>query len=197
MVRWPFAVAVGAPLCFGLIQSCIPDYGLLKLVLLLVTRLGVPLYLLTGVGLVGGAGSFAWHRRWRAAVSCAAMPLLIAGFFLRPVLLTSILSVADYVDFVTIYDRYRSQVDAQSGGTEPRFIPFFWRDASGTFGETLQYPVFDESDEIALPDEGRTPAWPARVARIWSGERDFVPGSDIRDHPHHLFGHDYVVYIDL
>ncbi len=109
-------------------------------------------------------------RRWRRLVSLLAAPLLL-------LVLLRILAAAgitpDSVRFALTKQTYLAEIERTDlPGGEQQFRTFAWDD---TFqAKTYSTLVYDESDEIALPNGEQSTAWQQRVQTSCSEKKECV-----------------------
>jgi hypothetical protein len=195
---WPCYVALGVPAGADLIDA-FTSYpaGFFGAIFLLLQLLSLFCILFVSIILLCASLFYLCKLRLRSSLSCLAMPLLISFLILRP--LTAIPSVApgDYLHYFIFRADYQAKIDASYDRQEPRFIWFYWRDASPpVFGEVLVYLVFDESDEFGLPANKRSSHWNARARRTFVEQQYPNAPQALPDKVRHLFGHYYVVRLD-
>jgi len=111
------------------------------------------------------------RMRWRRALSFVLLPALATPIviWLLP-LAAGIDWAADFTHYSMFRSFYAGRVDATSVGAEPRLVWFFWRDASGLLELTLEYLVYDQTDEISLPDDQRSAAFGERAVETYRKE---------------------------
>jgi hypothetical protein len=100
---------------------------------------------------------------------------------------------ADFTHYFIFQSFYRARVNATPIDTQPRLVWFFWRDASALLDFSLQYLLYDESDEVSLPANRRSVAFGDRAVKTYREASGFVFGPTIES-VRHLTGHYYVVY---
>ncbi|HKO06592.1 MAG TPA: hypothetical protein VJ487_02680 [Alphaproteobacteria bacterium] len=106
------------------------------------------------------------RRRWRGALSLSILPLAALAMF------ANFKTVWDFAADAGVYIHFRATraallADVAKLPTDkgPRLAIFDW---SGFLGSVRAF-VYDESDEIALAEEGRSAAWKARTAKTELG----------------------------
>src|SRR5579875_311654 len=72
---WPGCVAVGAPVCFGLVQTFTPRPSVWLVLPFPFFLIGLLMFLLAGLRSLVCSAVFAWRAKPRAALSCAIFPL--------------------------------------------------------------------------------------------------------------------------
>jgi hypothetical protein len=198
--RWTFLAACfafGTPLCFGLLFSFVSTTGPAGALLFPASMLALVGYLVAGLTSIGVGIAQASKGRWGEALQSAVVPAAVAMFVAFPGTYKAILNAADYIHFAIFSGRYERAVDAAPRTDGPRLLWFFWADASAPLaGETLVFLVFDESDELALPNAQRSAAWKARALSGFMKATGFVGGPTMPEDPHRLFGHYYVLHLD-
>ncbi|MBY5332159.1 hypothetical protein [Rhizobium leguminosarum] len=128
--------------------------------------------------LIAIAGSISVNlalRRRRRLTSLLTAPLLL--LVLLRILATAGITT-DNVRFALTKQTYLAEIErADLSGGEPRFRTFVWDD---TFLEkTYSTLVYDESEEIALPNGEQSKAWQQRVQKLCSEKKeclDLNPG---------------------
>jgi hypothetical protein len=125
----------------------------------------VPLLLLPGVAI-----AICWlvflginiaKRRWRHVLTQTAAPFLAIAVF---ALLGAMGLSPERIRFAVNKHTYEAEIARLPQTGEPRFHKFDWGATGGAAAPNLFFTlVFDESDEIALPPEQRSPAWRGRV----------------------------------
>jgi hypothetical protein len=136
------------------------------------------------------------RMRWCRALSFVLLPVLAAPIviWLLP-LAAGIDWAADFTHYSMFRSFYAERVDATPVDAEPRLVWFFWRDASALLELTLEYLVYDQTDEISLPDHQRSAAFGERAVETYRKESGFVFGPKIKN-VRHLTGHYYVVDVE-
>jgi hypothetical protein len=124
------------------------------------------LLLLAGVAVVIAltvAVVMALKRRWRRAIGAAMMPLSLAIALLCFAELDAAGTTAgEYLHFRLMRATYLAEIAAMPAAAEPR-LAVFELSSDGWFAHTNYHlAVYDESDEVALPDAQRSPEWQAR-----------------------------------
>ncbi len=107
------------------------------------------------------------------------------------------MSVGDYAHLPMLRPSYQAKIKAAANSQEPRLIWFFWRDASGLFDETLKFLVFDESDELSLPNAERSASWKARASKAYKIATNFYFEPTMPDEAQHLFGHYHTIMVNV
>ena len=200
--RWALYLALAVPISLfadafsrsfqditGLIAATIT---LLRLMFWL---LAVPWLLITAIVLAYLAVRATWHRRLKRAISYSLLPGLIACTAIWPQSVFSNISwAANLAHFLMLRQSYAAKLDLLAPSDKPRLVWFFWRDASAALdGMTLEYLVFDESDEFSLPNDKRSAAWKTRAFDTYVKLSGFPDGAKMPDNALHLTGHYYVV----
>jgi hypothetical protein len=155
IVYWPIINAVGSPLIFVLVWS-----GPLML-LVVGAPLVLLLWVLLAVAVLFDAATRAQARQWRAFLSILIFPLitLVAalnlGFVWR-----SGQELGSYIHFHIMRPAYLREI-SKLPSEEPRLALFYWR---GWLLKSTEV-VYDESDEITLPQDKHSEGWLKRAAR--------------------------------
>jgi hypothetical protein len=123
------------------------------------------------------------------------LPIFVICTAIWPLyILSRIEWAADLTHYLMLRPWYAAKVNALPASEEPRLAWFFWRDATaGLDGMTLQYLVFDESDEFSLPGDKRSAAWKTRTFNTYVKVSGFPDGAKMPDNVLHLTGHYYIV----
>jgi len=169
---WPVAFAIAGPAGLVLFSSISSDAAVF---------IGLPYlglwaaaafvaFLLAMIKMIG--------RRWRGALSLSIMPLAALAMFVN------FKTVWDFAADAGVYIHFRAtraalladiaKLPADKG---PRLAIFDW----GGFSGSERAFVYDESDEIALAEEGRSAAWKARTAKTELG-CELVRAKPVGDH---------------
>ena len=151
------------------------------------------LYLLALVGLVMIVGSLAgiaalFARQFRRAAALLLAPFIIAAPFLFPIEPPKYRAF-DFLRFYFTRGQYDAVIEKLSPADRVSKVVFFEWDATGFLDVASYYwLVYDESGQIALPDEERSQPWKDKV----------YPEHRLVD-PHcltstqHMSGHYYIV----
>ena len=126
------------------------------------------------VALFGGAAALvalivavvmALKRRWRRVIGAAMIPSSLALALLYYGELDGAGTTAgEYIHFRLMRATYLAEIAAMPAATGPR-LAVFPLSQDGLFNITNYHlVVYDESDEVALPEAQRSPAWQARVS---------------------------------
>ena len=118
------------------------------------------------------AAVMAFKRRWRRAIGAAMLPLSLALTLLYARELEAAgMTAGEYVRFRLNRATYLAEIAALPVATEPRLAVFEMSQDGFVTLTNYHLVVYDESDEIALPDARRSPAWQARIrdTRLESG----------------------------
>jgi len=147
---WPLIVTIGAPLVAGSLISMAPALFLPILALwLLVWSSGTLAALVV-------AGFALWKVRWRRAASMLVLPISIGIFAVELSLSIAMVNYfGDYIHFLIVRGSYEMQVAALPRGKEPRFLRFEWGGFLGNFVEV----IYDEVDQLALPEGQQSAEW--------------------------------------
>lgn len=147
---WPLILTIGTPLIAGPLESMAMALLLPILALwLLVWSLGTLAALIV-------AGFALWKARWRRAASMFVLPIGIGIFAIElPPSIVMVDRFGDYIHFLIVRGSYEMQVAALPRGKEPRFMRFEWGGFLGNFVEV----IYDEADQLALPDGQQSAEW--------------------------------------
>lgn len=106
----------------------------------------------------------ALKRRWRGVIGAAMIPASLALALLYDGELEGAGTTAgEYIHFRLMRATYLAEITALPAATGPR-VTVFPLSQDGWFTHTTYHlVVYDESDEVALPEAQRSPAWQARV----------------------------------
>jgi hypothetical protein len=154
---WPIALACCFPAILIILWAGPFDLALL----------GVPVLFMTwacSALLASGITIFsASARDWRRAVSMSVLPLATLIVIANAGTIWPLaVETGERMHFQTMRRNYLEDVSKLPSSGEPRFAIWQW----GGFG-VGHAVVYDESDEIALPE--RSPAWKKRVANTEVG----------------------------
>jgi len=100
------------------------------------------------------------RRQWLRAISGVVLPVVVAiGAFEPMAVVRACNAVGSRLNFELHRGAYEDRVAALPAVGQPRFAIFI-RGGMPFFSEGI---IYDESDEVALPDEKRSPAWIERT----------------------------------
>jgi hypothetical protein len=100
------------------------------------------------------------RRQWRRAISGMALPVAVTmGMFEPKSVVRACNALGSILNFELHRDAYEERVAALPATGQPKFAIFI-RGGMPFFSEGI---IYDESDEVALPDEQRSPAWIERT----------------------------------
>ena len=134
------------------------------------------------------------RTRWRRAMSLGLLPAIAVSIVIWALpLVVRIEWAAAFAHYSMFRPFYAAQVDSTPFGTEPRLIWFFWRDASALSDLTLEYLLYDESDEVSLPANKRSATFNDRAMETYRTANGMVFGPKI-ENVGHIVGHYYAVY---
>jgi hypothetical protein len=143
--------------------------------------------LVTIVGLLTGTAAL-FGRKFKRAAALLIAPFIIAAPFLFPLDLPEYRPF-DLLRFYFTRGQYDAVIDKLPPAERPTKVVFFDWNVTGFLDQVSYYwLVYDESGEIALPDEERSQAWKDNV----------YPAHHLVD-PHcltstqHMSGHYYIV----
>ena len=170
---WPSALGLAGPMALGFASVYFDSLPILLAPFL------VPM--LIGVCLLAAAEAIrrAHGRRWRAAVSELMLSALLVGFAFAPnQLFGPVVRLGTEAGLVSYYGGLMPEIlqTPREGG--PRFLLF----DRGGFGGISLFTIYDESDEIGLAPNERSPAWQAKHA----GDAGLCDGAAT-----HMIGHFY------
>jgi hypothetical protein len=182
---WPTALSVLWPLAFVAALS-LPSFGLALVgvgLVLLFWGLSASVVLVIAV-------AFAAKRDWLRLSAMLPLPLttvlvIVTACFNLTFVIGLVSLARDDLQLLFTLPTYSREIANLPRGEGPRIATFLWRDLNG-FGLALGYEflVYDESDEVALPEEKRSAAWKKNA------------GSDLEcklTGVYHAFGHYYFV----
>ena len=139
------------------------------------------------IALVGVA--FLFLRKFRRAAALLLAPLIIAS----PMLFLSIVRCQyvafDWMRFQITKGKYLEEIDKLSPAERASQIVIFDWGREGMAGTAISeyWLVYDESGEIALPDEDRSQAWKDRAKQ----EKLFLTDERCTFETYHVSGHFY------
>jgi hypothetical protein len=155
-------------------------------------------YLASGVILLGVGLYYLARLRLKQATSLLIIPFVIGLMIAYPIGIKKIIYLADSLNFCLHSFELEAKIGEKTAGSDaPRFLIFFWRDISGVSGFDWEYLVFDESDELGLPPDKRSPEWKARAVKsnlfvpLLEGNFDINRFNDVTP----FFGHWYFVFL--
>ena len=106
----------------------------------------------------------AFRRRWRGAIGAALVPLSFALTLLYAGELEAAgMTAGEYLRFRLDRATYRAEIAALPAAAGPRLAVFEMSSDGWATITNYHLVVYDESDEIALPDSRRSPAWQVRI----------------------------------
>jgi hypothetical protein len=162
--------------------------GALVAAFLLFILIALAMLVVALVGIV-----FLFLGKLRRAAALLLAPLIVIAPFMFPLLAYEEIPILRYETFV--FDlvrfhftktRYADVVDKLSPADRASRILFFdWGDEGS--GSSKYWLVYDQSGEIALPDEERSQAWKDRAKQ----EKRYFSNERCRFEAHHLSGHFY------
>jgi hypothetical protein len=130
-----------------------PDFALLcAWSLAAVVALGIAIW----SGIVG---------RWGRAITAGMLPLsLVLSIVAFGRVGNFAMAVGEYIHFRILRASYRAEIARLSTDKGPRTVVFLLSEDGGAGINNYHLVVYDESDEVALPDAQRSPGWNARIA---------------------------------
>jgi hypothetical protein len=145
-----------------------------------------------GMAVVALAGIVALAKgRFKRASSLLFAPLIIASPFLFPILSYQEFAF-DWLRFLVTKEKYTQVIDHMSPAERAsRIVSFGWGETGFAGIATTHYSlVYDESGEIAVPEQERSQAWKdkAEKERLYSSDEQCLPAV-----VHRLSGHYYSV----
>lgn len=127
------------------------------------------LLLMWGAAAVVALGFALWsaHRgRWHAAIATAMLPLsLVISLLNLGALWQFSMGAGEAIHFRLARRSYLSEIAALPANERPRLAVFVLSEDGWLGISNLHLVVYDESDEVALPEERRSAAWKKRAAR--------------------------------
>jgi hypothetical protein len=106
-------------------------------------------------------------RRWRRLASVIVAPFVAYGFFI----LLGMLDInPDQIRFEFTQQSYLKQIAEKTSSEPPRLEIFLWGTTGGAaVTNTLDYLIYDESDEVGLPVAQRSAEWKSRAGAMCPG----------------------------
>ena len=110
------------------------------------------------------AAVMAFKRRWRRVIGAAMIPVSLALTLLYAGELEAAgMTAGEYVRFRLERATYLAEIAALPVTTESRLAVFPLSSDGWVTHTHYHLVVYDESDEVAMPDARRSPAWQARI----------------------------------
>jgi len=155
-ILWALGFAVAGPFALVLFWTFAADSSLGEIPLLFAWALAavVALGIAIWSGIVG---------RWDRAIAAGMLPLSLALTLLTfDTVWFFAMAEGEYIHFRLMRASYLAEIARLPAEREPRTAVFLlsqdgWAGISN----------YDESDEVALPDAQRSPAWKVRIAGTW------------------------------
>lgn len=174
----PLALCCGVGLA-ALIYLARIDGGSLPLALFLFVVLGVAALIIAAVDLV--------KRRWARAAALVLVPLMLALPVVYDPILEYEFSILDLTRFNLTKEKYTQVIDKLSPAERAsRIVIFDWGQMGMVPSTTHEFwLVYDESGEIALPEEQRSQAWKDKATRegsYFSDDRCVAKGYRLSGH---------------
>jgi hypothetical protein len=134
-------------------NNSLGDFGLLFLwVVLSIVALGIAIW----SGIV---------RRWGRAVAASMLPLSLALAILNLTAFWSfVMGAGEYIHFRLERESYLAEIAALPSDKGPRTVVFVLSEDGWAGINNNHLVVYDETDEVALPEQQRSASWKEKVA---------------------------------
>ena len=120
---------------------------------------------------VAGLGIAIWAaiaRQWGRAIAASALPLSLLLALLNPYKLWFFsMAAGEEIHFRLLRASYRAEIARLPTDEGPRTAVFVLSEDGWAGITNFHLVVYDESDEIGLPDDQHSSSWKARFARGW------------------------------
>lgn len=104
-------------------------------------------------------------RRWGCAVVASMPSLSLALAILNfSAFWFFVMGAGEYIHFRLERERYLAEITALPSGKGPRTVVFVLSEDGWAGTSNYHLVVYDESDEVALPEEQRSASWKEKVA---------------------------------